>query len=155
MKKVFLSSLLFLNIVIFNNCSSNNTAGGQVNPNTIGSPFTVKYEIISSSPMITSNGSNIGVMYMNASGQEEISQDLVSGSTTWSKTLNITTSSRPLQIIFSPGGGGGVVYLASQGNVTLNMYINGSLKGSITNGSQLLSGGINLCSSLLLQYVVN
>ncbi len=119
---IFLVSYLFLS-----GCSSNNTAGGQVNPNTVGTPFTVKYELLT-----TSQFADVGlqlIQYSNSTGQNENIQTNLAGLNYWSKSINVTASQRPLPLLFNCDV---FVYITTPGSVTINMYINGSLKASST-----------------------
>ena len=80
MKKILLSSLLLLIVVIFNSCSSGTSASGQVNHNTVGSPFTLKYEIITSSTIVVPVTGTI-ITYENGTQQPETDNSFTSGTT--------------------------------------------------------------------------
>ena len=66
---MFLAGSIFL----LNSCSSNNTTGGQVNPNSVGTLFTFKYEItlftfkyeITTCSPVVSNPASQGIGYTN------------------------------------------------------------------------------------------
>jgi hypothetical protein len=136
MKKLLLSSLLLFIVVIFNSCSSNNTAGGQVNPNSVGSPFTLKYEYVLTSPALNGPLGSQTFIYTNATGQVETASGLTNGDMTWTKTITVTTGTRPLFIQL----GQATVQMSSAGSVTANIYINGTLKASSNNPSVSNSG---------------
>lgn len=124
MKKLLLSSLLLFIVVIFNSCSSNNTAGGQVNPNTVGTPFTLKYEIITPSSISTTPpaAGASSIQYTNATGQLEMDVSLTSltSGTTWTKEIVVTTSNRPFPAVMYAQ-----LFLNTSGTAIGNIYVNG------------------------------
>ncbi len=134
MKKILLNFFLLFIIAIFSSCSSGTSAGGQVNPN--GS-VTVKYEIILSSPLIpiTPTAPTPQILYNNSTAQREFANDFNYGSSTWTKTFNLTAS-RPCLASLTCNG----LYMNTSGTVTANIYINGVVKATQTNPTQGSSG---------------
>jgi hypothetical protein len=134
MKRNLLLGTIFLYLISFgiSSCSSNNTTGGQVNPNTIVSPFTVKYEIITSSPIVV-NQSNTSIGYVNGTGQLQFDNSFTSG-TTWTKEINVTTPSRPFNIALNSLGS----LILTPGTATGKIYINGNQVANVVNPSPAL-----------------
>ena len=129
-----LTFLFFTSITIFS-CSSNNTAGGQVSPN--GS-VTVKYEIILSSPLTPISPTStqpVQILYNNSTAQNEFAYDFNYGTSTWTKTFNLTAS-RPCFASLESDG----LYMSTPGTVTANIYVNGVVKATQTNPTQVVSG---------------
>jgi len=139
-KTVNLILLLLGSVFLLNSCYSNNTAGGQVNPNTVGTPFTLKYEIITSSPIVV-NQSNSSIGYLNGTGQLQFDNSFSIG-TTWTKEITVTTPNRPLNITLSTLGS----LLLTPGTATGNIYINGTQVAHVVNPSPAL---------VTLSYTVN
>lgn len=109
------------------------------NPSIVKSPFTVKYEIISSSKII-SPGSSVVISYTNSSGQ--LQTESFSGTSnliTWNKSINVESIVRPLTLnlsIKSSGAtNGGYLAISNSGTITQNIYINGILKSSNISNS--------------------
>lgn len=100
--------------------SSDNAASGSV---------TIRYELVCSSSFKSVPDYNIkalSVVYTNETGQfQQIDYNGEVGST-WSKTVKVTTSQRPLLVMFSVVG----VTKASSGNLQLKVYVNNELRGS-------------------------
>lgn len=117
---------------LFQSCSKSDE-------NNEASPFTVKYEIISSSKII-SPGSSVIISYTNSTGQLQTksfssSDNLIS----WNETINVTSAIRPLtlnlSITSSGAANGGYLAIANSGTITQNIYINDILKSSNINNS--------------------
>jgi hypothetical protein len=129
MKKIF--SIIFL-YTFLSSCTPDN-------PTTPPSgAVTVKYEIILSSPLfqLAPNVPTPSISYTNATAQGEIANNFNYGSTSWTKTVNITAT-RPVAIglaCFSP------LYLNTAGTMTANIYVNGVVKATQTNPTQNNSG---------------
>ena len=115
--------LIFLLSVIFNGCSSDSNNSGS-------NSDVIKYEITSTSPFQVINSGtsalpSITVGYTNETGQQQQDQLLVGG-TTWTKTVNLTTPQRPIQVVLSASG----YTQSSNGTVTLKVYVNNVLRGT-------------------------
>lgn len=116
--------------VIFIGCSSDSN-------NSVSNSDVIKYEITSTSPFQvigsgTSTLPSITVAYTNETGQRQQEQLQISG-TNWSKTVNLTTLQRPIAVAMEANGN----TQTNSGNVTLKVYVNGSLRGTqIVNISQ-------------------
>ena len=117
-------------------CSKSNVASNTA------TPFTVKYEIIASSKII-SPGSSIIISYTNSSGQLQTKS--FGNLSTWNETINVTTTVRPLtmnlSIKSSGAANGGYLAIANSGTITQNIYINGTLKSSNINNSATSPNG--------------
>jgi hypothetical protein len=137
MKKIILPliiTLLFSCKKDSNSTSSSNISG----------PFTVKYEIVPTT-VVTSSWGVPNIFYVNATGQTETeSVSALSNVNVWSKTITITTATRPLQLNLQASTIAGSYYLVldKAGSLTQNIYINGSLKASSTNQSETSPTGI-------------
>ena len=131
MKSNLLLGTIFLILISFgiSSCSSNSTAGGQVNPNAVGTPFTLKYEIITSSPAV-SNPASQGIGYTNGTQQTEFDNSFTSGSS-WIKEINVTSTTRPFNTALVSGPGS--ITLSAPGTVTGNIYINGNQVAHVVN----------------------
>ncbi len=142
-----ISNLLFCSIffsviaLAISGCSSNNTAGGQVNPNTVGTPFTLKYEIISSSSITTPTT----IQYINGTGQLEQDNSFTSG-TTWSKEVTVTTSSRPFYVVLSTG-----LALNSTSTGTGNIYVNGNRVAHLENPTLQATNTVQIIMNYWIQ----
>lgn len=119
MKHLFLLSTIA--VFLFTGCKKDSSSGN----------VTLKYEIESSSaftPVIL-NGVQlvppITVMYMNETGQQQ-REEINSTSSSWSKTIQLTNTQRPIAIIFYVTGN----TLNSQGTGVVRIYANGSLVAS-------------------------
>jgi hypothetical protein len=140
--------VIFLILFLISSCSSNNTTGGQINPNSVGTPFTLKYEIIASSPFnppVTGLPGNF-ITYNNGTGQTE--QDNNFSGTTWTKEITVTTSNRPF--ISSLGT---TLYFNVPGTMTGKIYVNGNLVANVQNPTQ--GGGSTYFSNIGMSYLVN
>lgn len=116
-------TLLTIAMLTITGCKKDDEAG----PN--GGKTVLKYEIVSTSPfqVITGIGTNYSVnaSYINATGNTQTEQSSVTG-TTWSKTVEFTSTQRPIAISLIASG-----YTASTtGTVTANIYENGVLKAN-------------------------
>jgi hypothetical protein len=132
MRKII--SLISVLLLILQSCSSGDNNS---NSNSISSPFTVKYEIISTSQVRASYNSPM-ITYNNSTNQTQTeSVTNLTATTPWSKTVDITTTTRPLQLSLLISGNNPNYYLilANAGSITQNLYINGVLKASSTNQS--------------------
>ncbi|MCX6210885.1 MAG: hypothetical protein NTZ59_15610 [Bacteroidetes bacterium] len=133
MKKIINFALFLMCFTILsckkseNNSTSNNTS----------SPFTVKYEIIPTSKVSASWDKPI-ISYINSTGQlqtESVSN--LSDISTWSKTITVTSTARPLQLslLVTTTYPNYYLVLEKAGSLTQNIYVNGTLMASSTNQS--------------------
>ena len=135
-KNLLIRSSLFFMVVIFNSCRSGSSAGGQANPN--GS-VTIKYEIVLSSPLIPltpTAPTPVQILYNNSTAQNEFAYDFNYGTSSWTKTFNLTAS-RPCWASLECNDG---LFMNTAGAVTANIYINGVVKATQTNPTQVASG---------------
>lgn len=137
MKKIiYLFSITFL---ILQSCSSDsNDNQTNNNNNDVLTPFTVKYELRTTSTVRSSYGQPM-VTYINSTGQQQTeSVPNLTSNNPWIKTVTITSTTRPLQINLLLSTQPANIYrlwLTNVGSVTQNIYINGVLKASSTNQS--------------------
>ena len=115
MKQLFL--ILTIVAFLFTGCEKDSSSG---NGNSSGN-VTLKYEIestkILSPPLI--------VTYMNETGQAQ-SEQINTNTSTWSKTIQLTASQRPILIIFNVAA-----YTATApGTGVVRLHVNGVLKAS-------------------------
>lgn len=129
-------SIFFVLCTFLQSCSRGNEDN---NSSNVKSPFTVKYEIISSSKII-SPGSSVVISYTNSLGQ--LQTESFSGTSnliTWNKSINVESIVRPLTLnlsIKSSGTtNGGYLAISNSGTITQNIYINGTLKSSNISNS--------------------
>lgn len=95
MKQIF---FLLTTCFILNSCSND------TNTNSV----SIKYELSSTSPFTNINSVGgtlpaVTVAYTNETGQRQQEQLQIS-TTTWSKTINLTTSQRPIAIAMEANG---------------------------------------------------
>lgn len=132
--KILFTLLLFTLSMICISCTKNEDSVSSTD--NISSPFTIKYEIIANSQII-SPGSSVIISYTNSSGQ--LQTENFNSLINWNKSINVTTTVRPLMInlsIMSSGAAnGGYLAIANSGTITQNIYINGDLKSSSINNS--------------------
>lgn len=111
---------LFILILIFGFTGCKKDSGSE--------SVTIKYEIVSSSPFKDLNISGtvfpaITVVYVNESGQQQTEQ-INSTALTWSKTIQLSTTQRPIPITFYTS-----TYTSNtSGTGIIRIYINGTLK---------------------------
>lgn len=144
MKKYLLLSVVLSSFVIIS-CTKNDDSVSS--PNSVSSPFTVKYEIKTTATVRASYGLPM-VTYVNSTGQKQTeSISVLSANTPWSKTMTVTTTSRPLQLSLLLSTSPPDVYrlwLNSAGDIIQNMYINGALVASSTNTSSIIGPEYNI-----------
>lgn len=121
MKQLFL--LLSISAILFVGCKKDEDA--------YGGKIILKYEVISTLPFQSISTSNFSLIasYTNATGQMQQEQLNITG-TTWTKTVELTTTQRPLSIML--GGSGWTS--GTTGTVTANVYENGVLKANTVSG---------------------
>jgi hypothetical protein len=119
MKHLFLLSTIA--VFLFTGCKKDSGSGN----------VTLKYEIESSSaftPVIL-NGVQLipplTVTYINETGQQQ-REEINSTSSSWSKTIQLTNTQRPIAILFYVSAS----TLNSQGTGVVRIYANGSLVAS-------------------------
>ncbi len=157
MKKSTLMLIAFFSITVIS-CKKNNASDAP--SNQISSPFTVKYEITSSSNVYSSYNLPIAT-YVNSTGQQQTeSVPSLSANTPWVKTVTVTSTTRPLQLsllLSTSPPGVYRLYLLNSGQITQNIYVNGNLVASSTNQSSTSangSGQFNI-STIALNYTIN
>jgi hypothetical protein len=140
--------LLFFTAIFFAtfiSCTKNEDSVSS--SNAVTSPFTIKYEVKSTATVRSSYGLPM-VTYVNSTGQKQTeSISVLSASTPWSKTINVTSTSRPLQLSLLLSTSPPDVYrlwLTNAGDITQNMYINGVLVASSTNTSSTVGSEYNI-----------
>lgn len=152
--KIQFALLLFTLSVISISCTKNEDSVSSTD--NISSPFTVKYEIIANSKII-SPGSSVIISYTNSSGQ--LQTENFSNLINWNKSINVTTTARPLtinlSIISSGAANGGYLAIANSGTITQNIYVNGALKSSSINNSASTSNSWGyIIASSPINYIV-
>jgi hypothetical protein len=133
MKKIIIPLL----ITLLFSCKKDSNSTSSTSA-SISSPFTVKYEVLPSAVVTTSFGFP-NIFYVNSTGQPEtMSLSNLSVAIPWSKTITITTTTRPLQLNLQAAASNAAYYLVldKAGSITQNLYINGSLKATSTNQSE-------------------
>ena len=123
MKQLFL--LLTIVAILFVGCKKDEGASAN------GGKLILKYEVISTLPFQSISTANYSLVasYTNATGQMQQEQLSITG-TTWTKTVELTTTQRPLSIML--GGSGWTS--GTTGTVTANVYENGVLKANTVSG---------------------
>ncbi len=129
--------LLLLSIVVFlfAGCEKDSSSGS----------VTLKYEIVSTSafvPVVMSGVQlypPITVFYANETGQQQ-REEINSTASSWSKTIQLTTTQRPIAIMFYVSGH----TLNVSGTGVVKIYANGVLKASqnVTVSNGLFTGNI-------------
>lgn len=150
-----LLSLATLILINFSCKKENNNTN-----NNITSPFEIKYEIICTSK-VKASLYNLVVSYINSTGQiqTESLSDISSGSP-WVKNVNVTSSSRPLELnlLLSSSYPSYYLILQNSGSIVQNLYINGVIVASSTNQSESQPTGVNNTYRISLQplsFIVN
>jgi hypothetical protein len=120
--------------------------------NQSGGSNDVKYEILTSTTIAPpSLGQIYRVGYVNGTGQLETADNFIPGQKSWTKSITITTSSRPLNVqVAAPQA----IFLSAPGSVTLNIYVGGVLKATTTSNSSNASG-MNIAISNPCYYIIN
>ncbi len=117
-----MKQILFLLTICFilNSCSSETNI----------SSVLIKYELTSTSPFTNINSLGVSlpaviVAYINETGQRQQEQLQISG-TSWSKTINLKTSQRPVVVAMEASGN----TQTNSGSVTLKVFVNGDIRGT-------------------------
>lgn len=92
-----------------------------------GGKTILKYELVSTSPFQVSValGYSIATQYSNSTGQIQ-AEDVISTGTTWTKSIELTATQRPIGLLFTAIG----YTVGTSGKVTMNLYENDVLKAS-------------------------
>jgi hypothetical protein len=141
MKQLFL--LLTTVTLFFEGCKKDSSSSsGEVN---------LKYEIQSTTAFSTTAGGGlfpaISVMYVNETGQQQ-REEINKTTSTWSKTIQLTSTQRPIPIMFYVSG----FTSSTSGTGVVRIYVNGVVKASqnvsITPGSGFGIFGGNIVYNL-------
>lgn len=94
--------------------------------------LVIKYEVVTTVPI-----SSKATIPTNVSAPFPVNNtfEFLSGST-WSETVPVSTSYRPMSIHMNAQ----TIYLSGPGSATCNIYINGSLKATVTTASTFQGG---------------
>ena len=135
MKRIMnLLALVAISMTVFS-C----TKGGS--SSSTNGTFTLKYEVITSSPIVTNTTFGTPKFtYENGTQQPETDNSFTTG-TTWTKTITVTTTTRPYEAILTSGTN--PVCLGAAGTVTSNIYVNGAQVAHAVNNTNAAAGGIN------------
>lgn len=152
MKQLFL--ILAIVAFLFTGCDNDSSSGNGTSSGNV----TLKYEIESTSafsPVFISGAQlfpSLNVTYINETGQSQ-SEQINTNTSTWSKTIQLTATQRPIIITF-----GTTAYTANaSGTGVVRVYVNGVLKanqniqitsnvfqgGGTTGATGTFTGGIN------------
>lgn len=103
----------------------------------------IKYEVLSSADF-SQTPYSLQITYVNGTGQTVLAEEVKTSGKSWSKEVEVTTSQRPIPVFFACAG-----YTMISPTGTVNVYINGTLRGSsnFTNVTQaqsnyVFSGGV-------------
>ena len=117
-----LLTLLTIVAFLFTGCKKDSSSGN----------VTLKYEIVSSSaftPVViggTQIGAPLSVTYTNETGQSQ-SEQINTNASSWSKTIELTATQRPIIISFIT-----TAYTAnSTGTSEVRIYVNGVIKANV------------------------
>ncbi len=113
MKQLLL--LLSISVILFIGCKKDEDA--------YGGKIILKYELVSTSSFHPSYG--IAAQYSNSTGQVQAEGVSPTG-TTWTKSIELTATQRPIGLMFSAVG----YTVGTTGKVTMNIYENDALKAS-------------------------
>lgn len=123
MKQLFL--ILTIVAFLFTGCENDSSSGNGTSSGNV----TLKYEIVSTSAFspVFLNGAQfsppLNVTYTNESGQPQ-SEQINTNTSTWSKTIQLTATQRPIIISFNT-----TAYTATAtGTGVVRVYVNGVLK---------------------------
>ena len=130
MKKI--NFILFVTVLLIINFSCKKSSNDD--NAKITSPFTVKYEVKTKNKVSTSFGP-LTVTYVNSTGQKQTENVYqITQATPWSKTITITTSTRPLILSLLLSTTPANAYrIVVNGEITQNLYVNDKLVASSTN----------------------
>jgi hypothetical protein len=135
MKKIIY--MICISILVLQSCSSDSNNNGS-NNNNVSSPFTVRYELRTTSNVHSSWGAPM-VTYVNSTGQQQTeSVPSLSSTNPWIKTITVTSTTRPLQLNLLLSTQPANVYrlwLSNVGSITQNIYVNDVLVASSINQS--------------------
>ena len=148
MKKLFYSAAV-ITALLMSSC----TPDTPVNTGT-SSPFTLKYEIITSSPIFAFAGNTYPtISYANGTQQNETDNSFTSG-TTWTKEVIVTTPNRPFYATCTAITGAlPSIVITNPGTVTSNIYINGVQVAHVVNPTT--SSSLGNYANVGMSYLVN
>ena len=129
--KIF-KNFLIVSLILISNIACKKSEESDIS--RIASPFTVKYEVTTNNKVYTSFGP-LTVAYVNSTGQKQTeSVYQITQATPWSKTITITTSTRPLILSLLLSSTPANVYrIVVNGEITQNLYVNDKLVATSTN----------------------
>ena len=138
MKKLFYSAVVIINVLM-----SSCTPESPVNTGTT-TPFTLKYEIVNSAPLVRVNNFGTPVNYINSTGQEQY-DTIPTGATIWTKEIIINSSNTPF---FASMYGSNIYIQSTSGSITGNIYVNGTLVATQINQTST-SGSVNYSTAFV------
>ena len=150
--------ILCTTLVGFTSCKKDTTI--TTNANSLASPFTLKYEIVTSSAIDNNTAYGKPLMvYSNATQQQEI--EFLTSSTSWSKTVTVTTPNRPfVATLFTNYTSNYLIttyfpiILNASGTITGKIYVNGNLVASVTNPTFLTPSSMLNFAGLQMTYPI-
>lgn len=101
-------------------------------------PVTIKYELIFTAPLIDTSA-NAVIKYTDGNGILQTANDFLPGTTSWTKTITVNSTTRPFPIEFkSVGATNNYFYLNASGTVSSRFYVDNGIRvynsSSISNG---------------------
>lgn len=118
-----LLTLLTIVAFLFTGCKKDSSSGN----------VTLKYEIVSSSAFASTiyGLPPLRVTYTNETGQSQ-SEQINTNTSTWSKTIELTATQRPIMIALTAIG----ITANSTGTSEARLYVNGVVKANVTSQFQ-------------------
>ncbi len=145
MKNVFV--LLILAMFGFSACKKSNTT-----PTPSATPITVLYEV-NLSVALKDTTANAVIKYTDANGQLQTATDFTPGKTYWSKTVTITSSTRPFPLeLKTVGTANNYIYLNAAGNVTSKIIVDKTVGGY--QSSTTVNGAGRYFNSFAINYTI-
>jgi hypothetical protein len=138
MKNIFYL-LILLTTILLSSC----TPDSPVNTGTT-TPFTLKYEIVNSAPLVRVNNFRTTVNYINSTGQEQY-DTIPTGATIWTKEIIINSSNTPF---FASMYVSNIYIQSTSGSITGNIYVNGTLVATQLNQTYT-NGSVNWSTALV------
>lgn len=124
-----MKKLLFLFTIVFSLCLTSCSPDNPANTGT-STPFTLRYEIITSSPIVVPL-TGTGITYENGTQQPETDNSFTSG-TTWTREVTVTTPNRPFIAMLITG-----LNLSAPGTIIGRIYVNGTQVANVQNPTQV------------------
>lgn len=125
--KNWLGTILFAALVTFAACKKDDPAPAP--------PVTIKYELNFTAPL-KDTSANAVIKYTDGNGTLQTVSDFLPGTSSWTKTVTVNTTTRPFPIEFkSAGTTNNYFYLTAAGTVSARIYVDNGIRAYETSST--------------------